>query len=128
MARRELTVDGQRWDTGVEIRVGREPLQVAAAVTQGSLSYPRVRDDNDGKQFSGRLQGTPLTGLVLGLSLARGEYPDRELAADLPLAEAGRTRRQRAAGLDFEYSRDRRAEQDRRRRAQQQAQQQQARK
>jgi hypothetical protein len=98
-------VDGQRWDTGVEIRVGREPIQFAAAVTQGSLSHPRVRDDNDGKQVSGRLQGAPVTGLVLGLSLASGEYPDRELAADLPPPEAARTRRQRAAGLDFEYSR-----------------------
>jgi hypothetical protein len=98
-------VDGQRWDTGVEVRVGREPVQLAAAVTQGSLSYPRVRDDNDGKQVSARLQGTPRPGLVLGLSAAAGQYSDRSLASALPAAQAGRPRRQRATGFDLEYSR-----------------------
>jgi hypothetical protein len=98
-------VDGQRWDAGVEVRIGREPLQLAAAVTQGSLSYPRVEDDNDGKQVSGRVQGTPVTGLVLGLSLAAGRYFDRSLDPALPPDQAGRTRRQRAAGFDAEYSR-----------------------
>ena len=98
-------VDGQRWDTGVEVRVGREPVQLAAAITQGSLSYPRVQDNNAGKQVSARLQGTPVTGLVLGLSVAAGPYADRTLDSALPPEEAGRTRRQRAAGFDLEYSR-----------------------
>ncbi len=98
-------VDGQRWDAGVEVRIGREPLQLAAAVTQGSLSYPRVEDDNDGKQVSGRVQATPVTGLVLGLSVAAGQYFDRSLDSALPPDQAGRTRRQRAAGFDAEYSR-----------------------
>jgi hypothetical protein len=98
-------VDSQRWDVGAEVRVGREPIQLALAVTQGSLSYPRVRDDNDGKQVSARLQATPHTGLVLGLSLATGQYADRSLETFLPPQEAGRTRRQRAAALDLEYSR-----------------------
>ena len=47
-------VAGRRWDTGVEARVGGESFQVAAAFTQGTLSEPRVRDDNDGKQISAR--------------------------------------------------------------------------
>jgi hypothetical protein len=98
-------VDGQRWDVGVEVRVGREPLQLAAALTQGSLSYPRVRDDNDGKQISARLQGTPVPGFVLGLSVAVGEYADRSLEAALPPDLPERSRRQRAAGFDLEYSR-----------------------
>jgi hypothetical protein len=98
-------MDGQRWDTGVEVRVGREPIQLAAAVTQGSLSYPRVREENDGKQVSARLQATPATGLVLGLSFAAGQYSDRSLDSALPPSEAKLTRRQRAAGFDVEYSR-----------------------
>jgi hypothetical protein len=98
-------MDGQHWDTGVEVRVGGEPLQLAAAVTQGSLSDPKVRDDNDGKQVSARLQGTPVTGLVLGLSVARGQYSDRALDSALPADVAGRPLRQRAAGFDVEYAR-----------------------
>jgi hypothetical protein len=98
-------LDGQRWDTGVEVRVGGEPLQLAVAVTQGSLCYPRVRDDNDGKQLSARVQATPLTGLVLGLSAASGPFSDRSLDSALPQDEAHRPRRQKAAGFDAEYSR-----------------------
>ena len=98
-------VDGQRWDAGVEVRVGHEPIQIAAAVTQGSLSDPKVRDDNRGKQLSARLQATPITGFVLGLSVAGGAYADRSLEAALPPDEARRRRRQRAAGFDVEYSR-----------------------
>ena len=97
-------VDGQRWDTGVQVRVGREPLQLALAVTQGSLSSPRVRDHNDAKQVSGRVQAAPVPGLVLGLSGAAGPYSDRDLEYALPAAARG-SRHQRAAGLDLEYAR-----------------------
>ena len=51
------------------------------------------------------MQATPVTGLVLGLSLAAGQYFDRSLDSALPPDQAGRTRRQRAAGFDAEYSR-----------------------
>jgi hypothetical protein len=99
-------VDGQRWDTGVQLRVGREPLQLAVAVTQGSLSYPRVRDDNDGKLISGRVQAAPVPGLVVGFSGATGPYySDHEVGYAPPVAESRRARRQRAAGFDLEYAR-----------------------
>jgi predicted porin len=98
-------VDGQRWDTGVEVRLGRGPIQLATAVTQGTLSYPRARDDNDGKQVSARLQATPIIGFVAGISAAAGRHSDRGLDAALPPDESGRVRRQRAVGLDLEYAR-----------------------
>jgi len=98
-------VDGQRWDVGAEFRIGSEPLQLAMAVTQGSLSHPRVEDDNGGKQLSGRLQAKPRPGLVLGLSVAAGQYLDRGLDYALPADTAGREEQQRALGLDLEYSR-----------------------
>ena len=98
-------VDGQRWDVGAEVRIGGEPFQLAAAVTQGSLSHPRIEDDNDGKQLSGRLQAKPATSLVLGLSVAAGQYLSRNLDYALPAGQAGREEQQRAAGLDVEYSR-----------------------
>ena len=51
---------------GVQVRVGRTPLSVSAAVTNGTLSNPRGTDDNGGKQVSARLEWRPLTGLVIG--------------------------------------------------------------
>jgi hypothetical protein len=99
-------VDSQRWDTGAQVRIGREPLQLAVAVTQGSLSHPRVRDDNDGKQVSGRVQARPVPGLVVGFSGASGPYySDPQVGYAPPVAEPGRARRQRAAGFDLEYAR-----------------------
>lgn len=99
-------IDGVRWDTGVQIRVGSQPVQLTAALTQGSLSHPRVRDDNDGKQVSLRGVWQPAAGLLIGVSAARGEYLDRELRDQLMLgsADAG-SYHQRALGADVECSR-----------------------
>ena len=61
-------VDAERWDAGVQLRLGAEPLSLALAVTQGSPSRPLVRDDNGGKQLSGRLQWRPGPALTAGVS------------------------------------------------------------
>ena len=92
------------WDTGIEARIGRDPLSFALAVTQGTLAAPRLEDDNGGKQVSARLAWTPRVGLILGASAARGEYADRRLVAALPSDEASRPLRQTALGTDAEYS------------------------
>lgn len=97
-------IAGRRWDTGIEARVGGESLQVAAALTQGTLSQPRVRDDNDGKQVSARVGWRPATGLILGASGAAGEYLDESARELLPEFARGRTFRQRALGADVEYA------------------------
>jgi len=96
-----------RWDTGVQARIGPERLTASVAVTNGTLSDPRTKDTNDGKQVTGRLQWRPTIGLVLGGSAARGSYlADSTLAAmSLPAGAAGRSA-QRAFGVDAEYSRD----------------------
>jgi hypothetical protein len=96
-------MNGERWDAGVELRVAGGPLALAVAVTQGSLSHPVVKDDNDGKQVSGRIAWSPGPGLVVGVSGASGEFLDREVQQ----AFAGRaqgTWRQDAAGVDVEWS------------------------
>jgi len=95
-----------RWDTGVQVHLGSGPLELSAAVTQGTLSRPRVDDDNGGKQVSARVAWKPVVGLVLGVSGARGDYLSREVVDALP---AGRRRgdAQQAWGADVEYSRDR---------------------
>ena len=96
-------VNAERWDVGVEVRIGSEPLELAAALTQGTLSHPRIEDDNDGKQVSARLAWRPMVGLALGLSGARGPYVAREATDALP-PQARRPLRQHAAGFDAEYA------------------------
>jgi opacity protein-like surface antigen len=95
-----------RWDTGVQVRVGPESINASAAVTNGTTSDPRTRDNNGGKQIAGRLHWRPSAALAIGGSAASGAY-----VADAALANAtmiGGTSRskQQAFGLDAEYSRD----------------------
>jgi hypothetical protein len=90
-----------RWDTGLQARFAEGPLAFAVALTQGTLSDPRVEDSNDGKQLSARLEWEPVAGLRLGASLAQGEFLDGR--RPLP---PGRFQ-QRAAGFDAEYARGR---------------------
>ncbi len=95
-----------RWDTGVQVRIGPESLNGSVALTNGTTSDPRTRDNNGGKQIAGRLQWRPNPGLALGGSAASGVY-----VADAALTNAtllaGTTRAtQQALGADAEYSRD----------------------
>jgi hypothetical protein len=88
-----------RWDTGVRVRWKRGPVDVTGAVTNGTLSNPRLADDNGGKQVSARLVLTPTIGLIVGFSGADGAW----LSRNVPGGEGSR---QRAFGADVEYSRD----------------------
>jgi len=99
-------VNGERWDAGAQLRVAAGPLALALALTQGSPSAPRVRDDNDGKQLSGRLAWTPGPELCVGLSGATAAF----LSRDVQEAFSDRAQgdyRQDVAGLDAEWSRGR---------------------
>jgi hypothetical protein len=98
-------VSAYRWDTGVEAHLDTQHVEAGVAVTAGTLSRPRVRDDNDGRQFSGRVAWKPIVGLVLGASAARGEWLNGSLKKGLvPYASGDYP--QTAFGLDGEYSRD----------------------
>lgn len=92
-------VSGFRWDTGAAAGWTGDRVAVTAAVTTGTLSNPRVRDDNAGKQLSGRAALTPAVGLVIGVSGAAGPWLARPLAPDA-------APQQRSLGADVEYSRD----------------------
>ena len=96
-------VNALRWDTGVQARVGSDRAEVMAAVTTGTLSSPRVEDDNDGKQVCARAALRPVAGLVFGASAARGAYAADEATAGTGVSASDL--RQRAYGLDAEYSR-----------------------
>jgi hypothetical protein len=89
----------------VQVRWAAPRVSFAAAVSQGTLSNPRVRDDNSGKQVSARVEARPVLGLVLGASAARGDYLTRGAAAALPEAARQASRAQQAFGLDAEFSR-----------------------
>jgi hypothetical protein len=91
-------------DTGVQIRVGRRPVSLAVSLTQGTLSYPLWRDDNEGKHFAARFAWTPGPQLRLGVSAAQGEFLSREVSSVLP-PEAGTGFDQQALGADLEYAR-----------------------
>jgi hypothetical protein len=91
------------WDTGAEVHAAAGNVSGALAITAGTLSDPRVRDDNGGRQISGRLQWQPVVGLTLGGSAARGPYLADAVRERFPGSSAGI---QRAFGSDAEYSRD----------------------
>ncbi len=96
-------VSAGRWDTGVEVRVGRPELEGAVAYTVGTLSYPLVRDDNHGKQVAGRVAWRPVPAFFIGVSAAQGAFVSHDVLASRPDIPDGRYD-QRAFGLDGEAS------------------------
>ncbi len=91
------------WDTGVEVRTGSAAVELAAALTAGSLSEPHAGDGKGGPQLAARLAVSPVVGLVIGASAARGRFATKSLRDVLPAAMAAST--QTAFGVDGEYSR-----------------------
>jgi hypothetical protein len=95
-------VSGERWDAGLQAHWRGHKVEAAAAVTQGTLSRPRVREDNGGKQLMGRVGYRPSAAVALGVSAARGDY-----ASDRATGGALVPRwccRQQTWGADAEYS------------------------
>jgi hypothetical protein len=101
-------VSAFRYDTGVLGRLALQSnrLELLGSATTGTLSNPRVDDDNGSPQFAGRVVSRPVTGLVVGFSAARGAFLANRLRADLPAGSRPSEYAQRALGFDIEYSRD----------------------
>lgn len=99
-------VSAYRWDTGVEARAAAARIEGSVAVTIGTLSNPRVDDDNGGRQVAGRVGWKPIVGLVVGASAARGEFLTRAITDTYAPILGRRSYAQRTLGLDAEYSRD----------------------
>ena len=95
-----------RWDTGVQVRIGPESLNVSAAVTNGTASDPRTRDNNGGKQVAGRFQWKPGAAFAIGGSAATGSYVSDAALAAATMIRGGTRSRQNVLGVDAEYSRD----------------------
>jgi hypothetical protein len=97
-------VSGFRWDTGIEAHWSTRRLELTGAVTVGTLSEPRLPDNNDGPQVSGRIAVHPVVGLTLGSSVARGDWLSSSVKSLLP--DPDRSYAQTTVGADAEYSRD----------------------
>jgi hypothetical protein len=95
-----------RWDTGVEAHASGARVEGSIAVTTGTLSNPRVRNDNAGLQVSGRVAWKPAVGVVVGASASRGEFLSRVIGQTYTALAGRQGYAQRALGLDAEYSRD----------------------
>ena len=91
-----------RWDTGVSVNLGSEPVALAVAFTQGTISDPRVDDDNQGKQIAARLGWRPAFGWDVGVSASSGDYVSDEVK---DLLAGNRESSQRAIGVDAELAR-----------------------
>jgi hypothetical protein len=97
-------INSVRADTGVQVHGVNGMFEWTGAMTTGSLSNPRVRDDNGGRQLVGRLIARPLSSVAIGVSAARGAYLSRAVAAALPANVELEDAAQQAVGLDAEYS------------------------
>jgi hypothetical protein len=99
-------VSAFRWDTGVQVHGTAGLANATVAVTTGTISNPVFPADNGGKQVAGRVELRPLTGLIVGSSLARGAFV-ADVAARSATGEAATSDyAQTAWGADAEYSRD----------------------
>jgi hypothetical protein len=100
-------ITAYQWDVGIEASVDTQHIEAAAAITSGTLSNPRVDDDNDGRQISARVGWKPFVGLVIGGSYAYGEWLNGALRNRLSsVIEPDQHFPQEAFGFDAEYSRD----------------------
>jgi len=102
-------VSAFRWDTGVQVHAEFQPggvLRTTASVTSGTVSNPRVRDDNGGKQVAGRLEWRPNAAIIVGTSAARGAFVADSAARSANAESSAGDLTQTAWGADVEYSRD----------------------
>jgi hypothetical protein len=99
-------VSALRWDTGIQVHAAGDLVEVAGAVTAGTVSDPRWRVPDGLRQLAGRVGIRPVPGLVVGASVARGPFITGAAAEALPDSVDRRSFMQTAWGADIEYSRD----------------------
>jgi hypothetical protein len=100
-------VNGFHWDTGVQVRGRSGVVEWTGSLTTGSLSAPRLKDDNGGRQVAGRAVVHLTPGLALGASAASGAFMSRSLEPELTNGAEAEDAMQRGLGIDTEYSRGR---------------------
>jgi hypothetical protein len=96
-------VSTAHYDTGVQIHGVAGPVAWTGAVTTGSLSDPRVRDNNSRPQVAGRVVAQLGPAIRLGGSAATAAWLDDALDGSVP--DRASEYRQSAVALDAEVSR-----------------------
>ena len=96
-------VNADVWDAGLQVHIGGQRLDWTGALTVGTLSSPRLRDDNGRPGASSRLVLRPRPGLAIGVSGARGAYLSRSLDTVVTAGTASHAA-QEAAGVDVEWA------------------------
>jgi hypothetical protein len=91
-----------RWDTGIQAHAANDFIDVTGGVTLGTLANPVTTEDNDGRQFAGRLEVRPAAGVAIGASAAHGPFITRRAADAAGVAPRPFT--QTAWGADAEIS------------------------
>ena len=101
-------VSAFRWDTGVQVHAASQSqkLNGTVSVTAGTISNPRFKDDNDGRQVAARAEARPIAGLIVGTSVARGAFVATSALRSAGIARMDQSFEQTAWGADLEYSRD----------------------
>jgi hypothetical protein len=97
-------VNTSRWDTGVQAHGVVRMIEWTGSITAGSLSDPRFRDNNAGRQFAGRVVARPTASTAFGVSASRGAWLNRELDDRFADQASYERCRQIAFGGDAEYS------------------------
>lgn len=97
-------INTSRWDTGVQAHGVNGKFEWTGSVTAGSLSDPRFRDNNAGRQIAGRLIARPHAALAFGASASRGAWLNRNIDDAAVAIESLERSRQVAFGGDAEYS------------------------
>lgn len=92
-------VNTSRWDTGVQAHGVSGMFEWIGSISVGSLSDPRLRDNNGGRQLAGRLVTRPRPAVAVGVSASRGPWLDRAFDSP-PTARPV----QAAVGGDAEFS------------------------
>ncbi|MGH9203456.1 MAG: hypothetical protein ACRD2A_19715, partial [Vicinamibacterales bacterium] len=97
-------VNTSRWDTGVQVHGVNGIVEWTTALTVGSLSEPRLSENNGRRQLAGRLVVRPTAAFQAGVSAARGGWLDRTVDRALPAGLSTHDARQQAIAVDAEYS------------------------
>jgi hypothetical protein len=97
-------VNTARFDTGVQVHGVTGRVEWTGALTTGSLSDPRILDNNGRPQLAARVVAQVAPGLRIGGSAARGPWLDSALDDDLPNGQQARDFMQTAVAADAEVS------------------------
>ncbi len=97
-------VNANRYDTGVQVHGVNGPFEWTTAITTGSLSDPRVSDNNGRPQIAARATWQLGPAVRIGASGAHAAWLDESLAPALPDGDDPSRYRQAAYGVDAEAS------------------------